>query len=444
MEPKTIIDKDKKLALDFKHPLPFSLADPDRLTARLEKLTSYYTWRLELSKMCLGMLPHHLPEETRAYMRPFLEARIDDLCLTMRRLQGEMALVQPVESTEFGRCRAIIPASPKLLLLKDQLLKLTRYAAEFPNSSWPQGKACVGPDETTFGMFKVPGDYPLVDSNVTEDQILSFRTATIGEMEAAGRSLDRVEGLFGSFDIWVKRPKLETCHAMVRAWQNGDLDSEEFLFWFRKDNLGLLGPQLDPYIAQILLGMRKEAGELVLPGDMTVVRKRRQTHLDNIPEEEFCGRLVKAARSRKRWQESVKVGRENERADESEVENLVNLLPIDSWDDLRRETAIGLAFIRHAERHDAERIGRAAGLTKKESRLLYQQFKGVGSRSDDPSAWDAVYRKRHEIRDAIVSDPKAAFPAPITSPNTVFREILPNGHWIYSHTANRHLEFDLG
>ena len=454
MKPKTTEAKEAKYlnvmarrftnpVLDFNDPWPLPLSDPDKFAVQLDSLASQYVERVGVEGRFIDYLPYRnqIPEDKRA----LIDSGIDWLCATMRQIQGMAALFQPKESTEFGRCRAIIPASPRLLILTNSLLERTRRATELDGSVWPKGEAFIGPGEITINeSCKVPGNYPFASSSDDLDPRVPFRIATINEMQAAGCALDRIRRLFGSFDIWAKRPKLETCHAMVRAWRNGDLDSEEFLFWFRKDNLGLLGPELDPYIAQILLGMRKEAGELVLPGDMTVVRKRRQTHLDNIPEEEFCGRLVNAARSRRRWQESVKVGRENERVDESEMDSLVNLLPIDSWDDLRKETAIGLAFVQHAERHDTERIGRAAGLTKKESRLLYQQFQGVGSRSDNPSAWDAVYRKRHEIRDAIVSDPKAAFPVPITSPQTVFRELLPSGQWIYSHTANRHLEFDLG
>lgn len=110
------------------------------------------------------------------------------------------------------------------------------------------------------------------------------------------------ESSAGRVHIWVQRPKLATCEALVRAAQNREQDFPDYLAWLRGVELGLLGSELDAFLAMVILGMRSERGELVLPGDMLVKRRRRVVlNLGDVPEPEVLPKLLEWAEQRKKY-----------------------------------------------------------------------------------------------------------------------------------------------
>jgi hypothetical protein len=79
----------------------------------------------------------------------------------------------------------------------------------------------------------------------------------------------------------------------------------------------------------------------------------------------------------------------------------VDVLYADEMDDM---TAMGLAFVEVATREDWERIGRAAGLTRKQSRFLARRIRDAVGKRDDEASWKAINEKLPEIKEAIMAD----------------------------------------
>jgi len=115
--------------------------------------------------------------------------------------------------------------------------------------------------------------------------------------DAASR-LSLFECSVGQVQIWVKRPKLASLEALVRAAQKGEQDFSDYLAELRSSALGLAGGELDPYLAMVVLGMRIENGEVVLPGDMVVKHRRKVIKLNEVPEHELMQELHTWARRR--------------------------------------------------------------------------------------------------------------------------------------------------
>jgi hypothetical protein len=125
------------------------------------------------------------------------------------------------------------------------------------------------------------------------------RTFALGAVSDALSRLVAFESSAGKVHIWVKRPQFATCEALVRAAQNGEEDFQDYLIWLRSE-LGLIEGDLDAVLAMILLGMRREYGELILPGDMTVRRGGRLSSLFDFPDEKVFPKLREWALERHR------------------------------------------------------------------------------------------------------------------------------------------------
>jgi len=235
-------------------------------------------------------------------------------------------------------------------------------------------------------------------------------------------------------DIWIKQPRRLTCEGIIRAFQAGELDVESFLAWFREQTMGLLGPELDPYIAEVLLGMRVSGGEILLPGDMQ--------NLAGLGEQEIIEVIVARANALRRSDDNgtrdrVRVLAPGEQKNDRMLDALYRVSssePVDQlfvshqaeewggivtrndYGQLRRKRltrkppeivyevakpAVALAFIKAAKREQWERIGRAAGLTRKESRFLHLRGLGKVTKRDDERLWRAVNAKMPAIKKAL-------------------------------------------
>ena len=173
-------------------------------------------------------------------------------------------------TTQNTRRKRIIPTTPKLSILKETAFKAARVidslhqqecASENANANWR--RFLVG---------------------ISQGHIAGLLNA-----------ITSLESHLGSFHVWLKQPKRALCESLIRAWQKGELDSEEFLVWFREHQLLLHGPELDPYIAQVLLGMHISGGEILLPGDLQ--------NLAHLNDHETYTAIVRMARARKQADE---------------------------------------------------------------------------------------------------------------------------------------------
>jgi hypothetical protein len=125
--------------------------------------------------------------------------------------------------------------------------------------------------------------------------------------DAASR-LRALETSIGRFHIWAKQPRHAYCEAIIRAAQKGEQDFGDYLIWLRRSELGVIGDKLDPYIAQVLLGMRRIDGELALPGDMKFIRHRREFSLASLSDHQLYEKLEKSARKRKYFDQHPRRG----------------------------------------------------------------------------------------------------------------------------------------
>jgi hypothetical protein len=132
---------------------------------------------------------------------------------------------------------------------------------------------------------------PAWQSAVAEWQPERPYTGTIASrLRSSALEVGLLDDFVGTFSIWIKTPNRAKCASLNRAWKKSEPDYEDFLTAVRRNSLGLAEPQLDPYIAQVLLGMRIRAGEIRLPAD-----------LRNLPEcadDEIWPTILRLARSR--------------------------------------------------------------------------------------------------------------------------------------------------
>src|SRR6202453_4051789 len=173
-------------------------------------------------------------------------------------------------ATQNTRRKQIIPAAPILSRLKDSALKAAGQSDSLER-------------------------HEAASENVNRDGRLFLVGISKGHI---GQLLNAIKGLeshLGSFHIWIKRREWALCNSLTRAWQKRELDSETLLVWFREHELGLLDPQLDPYIAQVLLGMHVSGGEILLPGDLQ--------NLAHLKDHEIYGAILRLARGRKQKDE---------------------------------------------------------------------------------------------------------------------------------------------
>jgi hypothetical protein len=173
-------------------------------------------------------------------------------------------------TTQNTRRKQIIPAAPRLYRLKESAVKAAGQIDSLQRQEW-------------------------ASENVNKDGrcfLVGIAQGHVGELLNA---VTRLESHWGSFHIWLRRRKWALCNSLTRAWQKRELDSEEFLVWFREHELGLRESQLDPYISQVLLGMHVSGGEIRLPGDLQ--------NLAHLNEHEIYGAILRQARGRKQKDE---------------------------------------------------------------------------------------------------------------------------------------------
>lgn len=300
-------------------------------------------------------------------------------------------------TTQKTRRTQIIPATPSCIRLKETVLESLKALDGCCAEPWTRDDA--GIDEVRI----VVGPVKAKDFMFGRSSLLGANAGQV-QFEELLYTITRLESHWGSFDIWVRRPRVNTCKSLVRAFQNGEIDSEEFLCWFRASELKLIGNQLDPYLAQVLLGMRVSGGTLVLPGDMTVKRKGREVHLGDLGDCEIYQAIVRAARARKYSYESgtydqTRAALLDRRRRLEEIDQHF----VDS-SELEEVTSRGAAFINAATREDWERVGRAAGLNRKQARVLARRAAGTAHQKNDPAAWKAIYRRKDALAAAMIAE----------------------------------------
>jgi hypothetical protein len=200
--------------------------------------------------------------------------------------------------TENQRRKQIVPATPVCLRLKETVLRAVTALDGCVAEGWIRDDASSEELRPVLERIFLPGH---------AEAYLDGRSSLLGADSAQVQltqllsAMQRLESHWGSFEIWVRRPRLSTCRSLIRAWQNCEIDAEQFLTWLRQDELEILDNGLDPYIAQALLGMRLSNSELIIPGDMTVKSRRgEEMSLTDVPESELYDRLMEAAQLAKR------------------------------------------------------------------------------------------------------------------------------------------------
>lgn len=173
-------------------------------------------------------------------------------------------------TTQYRRQEHIVPTAPKLALLKEAAIRAAGEIDSLQRQEWASENPSANGRRFLVGISQ-------------------------GHFAGLLNAITSLEEHWGSFHIWINQPKRALCESLIRAWQKGESDSEEFLVWFREHQLGLLGSELDPYIAQVLLGMHVMGGEIVLPGDLQ--------NLALLNDHETYTAIVRKARARKQADE---------------------------------------------------------------------------------------------------------------------------------------------
>lgn len=169
-------------------------------------------------------------------------------------------------TTQNTRRKQIIPTTPKLSILKETAVKAAREIDSLHQQEWASENANANERRFLVGISQ-------------------------GHIRGLLNAITSLESHWGSFHVWLKQPKRALCESLIQAWKKGELDSDEFLGWFREHQLLLQGPELDPYIAQVLLRLHVFGGEIRLPGDL-----QNLAHLD---DHETYAAIVRMARARK-------------------------------------------------------------------------------------------------------------------------------------------------
>jgi hypothetical protein len=232
----------------------------------------------------------------------------------------------------------------------------------------------------------------------------------IGELSNA---IARLETQWGSFQLWIKQPKRAFSESLVQAWRNGELDFEDFLLWFREHELGLPGPELDAYIAQVLLGVPRLGSEIALLGDPQTIA--------GLDEGEVYNAILGQARYRKEAEQ--RIARYNTRGRlDPVVKTYQQLAPLWAGEQMNPMFSPGeprhkpvdeaaflqilpgikgndflspmkSAFTREATRQ----LFLQAGVKPKHASFGVRMIHGDAKQEDNPSAWKSIYRKRRDI-----------------------------------------------
>jgi hypothetical protein len=292
---------------------------------------------------------------------------------------------QRIESTtQYTRRKQIIPATPKMLILKETAEKADREI------DFLYQQECASENENAIGRRFLFG-------------------LSQGHTRGLRKAIARLESHWGSFDIWVQRPGFATCESLIRAWEQGEADFEDYLTWFCKHELHCdVDPRRDDfnrwraYVAQAILGMGVSRGQIHL--------RPAIQGLADIPEPNIFRRISAMARARKVADENgendlLRIGsdRRFDALDKSGfMEEIDHIFPSVQ---MSQQTVMGTAVLEALTREDFERIGRKVGLTKEQSRFMARWFWGRAHERDNPGARIAIRRHQDAIVAAMEKDP---------------------------------------
>ncbi len=151
------------------------------------------------------------------------------LRVALRSIQGWAALSQPTaEVTENRKRQAIVPAAPQLLTLKEEIQQVIETAAG-PDWDWLLDPIEPSTDSLMMGTLLGP-EYSIPapgDLNELSDYFLV-------EAHSAVAALTRIEGIFGTFDVWARSQDLATLESVLRALESDEADSWEYFLWLMK------------------------------------------------------------------------------------------------------------------------------------------------------------------------------------------------------------------
>ena len=328
-DPVELFDVDTGV-LDFNRSWPRPLLEPDKFSAHLHDWAEKSLGRLEVQSSFLKFVPFHnvLSKETWSELDEILYGFIAEL----RVAQGEMALFQPSQATEFQKVRAIVPAAPALLRLDDWIVNLTRPDAGLYewNALTPIAQGPIEVDYCGDLTKKIPQNFPQVGAG----GYIPFDHALHLEVVALRQATLKLRDIFGAPDAWVKRPHWATCESLVRAWVDGNLDFDDYLTWMRRHEFRLSPIQLcracklaqssgqvpgankrnckcydawlDAYIMQVLLDVRTSHHDMKLGTEMENLRKTL-TRRGNGDSDVYT-EILRLARNRKMRDETPQYG----------------------------------------------------------------------------------------------------------------------------------------
>ena len=396
--------------LDFKSPWPVRLTDPDNFANCLDNFAREIVdgfgpphprlgpWG-RLASFVFDFIPFYkcLPEPLQEVER----LALGDWHKYLRRVQGLAAFYQPQGGTAYRRHRAIVPAAPQLLRLEEILATQEKQAGAISEEQWGE----IPPAEGLMHIHLQDGPgFVVAPANGGK------KCTLVEEIRASRAALSRISSVFGAPQAWVKRPNLSTCRALVMAWGNGEMDSEEFLARFRERDLGLHGDELDAYLAQVLLGMQVSGGALIVTGDMTVrFRRGGEMNLAEVPESELCEKLIAAARGARRKYEYD--GRRDSKG---------NMVSEECYLDPRSSESAEILFLDRIDQaswrvstepdirneyEDWEKTLKSAGLSPSQRRALILRKNGQITSRENADEWKrgerAIRGKRSELVRAI-------------------------------------------
>src|SRR5579862_9378558 len=254
-------------------------------------------------------------------------------------------------TTQNTRRKQIVPTIPRLSTLKARTLSAAEKIESLQQRELASGAANANGRSFLVGLSRWH----------------------IGRLQ---EGIEQLESQYGSFHILIRQPNRTLCESVVRAWQQREPDLDEFLLWFCRDRLRLLGPELDPYVAQVLLGLRVSNGEIVLSADLEGL-----THLN---DDEIGSAILRRARALK-WAEKKSPPNRSGRLDP--VTKAAELSPMfPATDPMPPLNSMQVAFVRKNLRAEGGRVG----LSKQQSNFLTRMAFDGAKQEGNPSAWRAI------------------------------------------------------
>ena len=237
--------------LDFNRPWPHTLGEPDRFSAHLHDWAEKSLGRLEVKSSFLRFVPFRnaLSKEAWSELDEILYGFIAEL----RVAQGEMALFQPSQATEFQKVRAIVPAAPALLRLDDWIVNLARPDAGLYewNALTPIAQGPIEVDYCGDLTKKIPQNF----AQIGDGGYVPFDHALHLEVVALRQATLKLRDIFGAPDAWVKRREHTILDSIYRSLLANEVDGEQFLAHLQQ----LLGARVDD------LQYRGELARAILP-----------------------------------------------------------------------------------------------------------------------------------------------------------------------------------